>query len=679
MLDRINLRWMDRVVCVSEGQAAKVRKAGVAQRKIVVIPNAIDSARFAGARPGRPGRARGSLPASRSPDRRGRWTPEPGERISRSWWMRPNGLLARLPDVGFVLFGEGVLRPALTRADQRQGTVRPVPACGLSVRTLTVSCPASTCWSSRRTPRACRMLFLEACAAGVPVVATAVGGTPEILDEPASDLCALPGDPEALAERIRSVLANDQRRMNWTGRAREQSSAGSPSPPRPSSTGSCSESLLGSPSQSLRDQSSTRNLGSLWRERSTDEEISIDFWEPSRTVQPSRERRVTEIDEQCENEAKVNRPIRVCFLIDRLSVGGTESQLLGLIRGLDRSKVEPHLALLRGEDEDSRALEPGDCPVLRLNVKKLMSIGITGQLLHFRRFLRERCIDVLQVYFQDSMYFGVIAGYLSGLKSIVRTRNNTNYWMKPLDRRLGRLLNQFVTLTVCNSHSARDAVLADEHPDPASVIVIENGVDLERFAHIPPVSPESDPTRPRRIGMVANLREVKGVDILVRAAALIVRAHPHVEFHVAGEGPQRPELQALIGKLGLTNRFLLRGRVGDIPGFLADLDIAVLSSRAEGMPNAVLEYMAAGRPIVASRVGDVCNLVDQGTGITFDPGDHEMLARGISLLLEEPDRCVQMGSRGRDKARRQWSRARATRRFESLYLEDLVNRCPAPG
>jgi len=239
-------------------------------------------------------------------------------------------------------------------------------------------------------------------------------------------------------------------------------------------------------------------------------------------------------------------PVRVCFLIDRLDSAGTETQLLALIGNLNRNLVEPHLALLDGEDETSRALEPAECQPLRLRVKKLLSPRVVGPLRRFSHFLRAKQIDVLQVYFPDSTFFGVLAGRMAGVKAIVRTRNNVNHWMTPRDRRLGRLLNRFVTLTVCNSQAARDAVLADERPDPDSVIVIENGVDLDRFAFIPPVSGEPNPGRPKRVGMVANLRPVKGIDILVRAAARVVQSHPDVEFHVAGEGPQRPELEQLI-------------------------------------------------------------------------------------------------------------------------------------
>ncbi len=278
------------------------------------------------------------------------------------------------------------------------------------------------------------------------------------------------------------------------------------------------------------------------------------------------------------------RPVQVCFMVDRLGVGGTETQLLALIRNLDKDVARPYLVLLDGEDETSRAMEPADCPVMRLGVKRLRSPRAFGKLLEFCRFLRQAPIDLLQLYFPDSTYFGVVAGWLAGTRCIIRTRNNVNHWMTPRHRRLGRLMNRLVTVTLCNAEAARQAVLADERPDPDKVVVIENGVDLERFSHLPTVSPERDPVRPRRVGMVANLRPVKGVDLFVRAAARVAAECPDVTFHVAGEGPQRPELERLVDELGLSGRFLLHGRVADIPAFLADLDLAVLSSAPRGCP-----------------------------------------------------------------------------------------------
>ncbi len=369
------------------------------------------------------------------------------------------------------------------------------------------------------------------------------------------------------------------------------------------------------------------------------------------------------------DESPTPRPLRVCFLIDRLDTAGTETQLLALIRNLDRTRVEPYLVLLDGEDERSRTLVPAGCPTLRLGLKKLISSGTARKLLQFRGFLREQRIDVLQLYFTDSLYFGVVAGRLAGVRCIVRTRNNINHWMTPTHRLLGRLLNRFVTVTVCNSEAARRAVLADERPDLDSVIVIENGVDLERFAHIPPVSPEPDPHRPRRVGMVANLRPVKGVDVLVRAAPLVVRSHPDMEFHVAGEGPELPRIRRLIRELGLSRNFTLHGRVEDIPAFLAKIDLAVLSSRAEGMPNALLEYMAAGRPVVATAVGGVVNVVaDQVHALLVAPESPAALAAALNDLLADTHRASQLAASACKRVAT-FSRSAAVGRFQQLYLD----------
>src|SRR5262249_32440543 len=127
------------------------------------------------------------------------------------------------------------------------------------------------------------------------------------------------------------------------------------------------------------------------------------------------------------------RPLRVCFLIDRLSTAGTEAQLLSLIRHLDRQRVEPFLCLLEGDDEESLALQPESCPVLRLGVRSLHHPSTFTKALRFASFLRRQGIDVMQVYFRDSTNFGVTVARLAGVPQVVRTRFNLGYWMTGLD------------------------------------------------------------------------------------------------------------------------------------------------------------------------------------------------------------------------------------------------------
>src|SRR5262249_49168284 len=153
------------------------------------------------------------------------------------------------------------------------------------------------------------------------------------------------------------------------------------------------------------------------------------------------------------------------------------------------------------------------------------------------------------------------------------------------------------------------------------------GVDFDRFGETTP----PDTARPViRIGAVANLRRVKNIDGLVRAAAAVCRADPRARFEVAGEGVERPSLEQQIQQAGLADRFRLRGAVPDVPGFLATLDIAVLCSHSESMSNALLEYMAAGRAIITTDVGCNARVIRNGIdGLIVPPGDDSALERAI--------------------------------------------------
>ncbi len=353
--------------------------------------------------------------------------------------------------------------------------------------------------------------------------------------------------------------------------------------------------------------------------------------------------------------------IRVNFVIDRLTRGGTETQLLALVRSLDRARFAPSLVLLDGTDADSHELAPDDCPVLRLGLTKLHRPTAVAAAAKLARFWREQRVDVVQTYFLDSVYFGVPLARACGVRRVVRVRNNVGHWLTPRHRSLGRVVARLVDATLTNCEPARRAILDAEGGDARKVVVLENGVDLGRFESLPP--PDA---RAKRVGVVANLRPVKGVDVFARAAATI--GDPSVSFHVAGDGEQRPELERLIAELGLGGRFHLAGNVADVPGFLAELDVVVLPSHAEGMSNAVLEALAAGRPVVATDVGANAHLLGGGAyGVLVPPGDPAALAVAIDGLLADPARARALAAAGRAHVRTTYSRDAMRRRFERFY------------
>ncbi|VTT98278.1 glycosyl transferase group 1 : Glycosyl transferase group 1 OS=Desulfovibrio sp. X2 GN=dsx2_1181 PE=4 SV=1: Glyco_trans_4_4: Glycos_transf_1 [Gemmataceae bacterium] len=363
--------------------------------------------------------------------------------------------------------------------------------------------------------------------------------------------------------------------------------------------------------------------------------------------------------------APVAEPVKVCFMIDRLSRAGTESQLLALVRELDRTRVQPSLVLLDGEDDLSRALEPADCPVIRLGVRKLLSVSATRAAARLRSFWREQRPDVLQTYFLDAAYFGAPLAKACGIKRVVRVQNNLGYWLTGKHRVLGRCVRPFVDAMLTNTDAGKQALVERERHRGDRVVVLENGVDTARFNRF--MFP--DTSKPRvRVGCVANLRPVKNIDGLMRAAKSALERFPRLTFDVAGDGEQRPELERLHAELGLGDRFKLRGSVTDVAGFLRTVDVAVLPSHSEGMSNALLEYMSAGRAVIATDVGANAQVLRHGKdGLIVPAGDSEALVGALGQMLENPMRAAAFGSSARRRVEAEYSRDAMCRRFEAFY------------
>lgn len=366
------------------------------------------------------------------------------------------------------------------------------------------------------------------------------------------------------------------------------------------------------------------------------------------------------------------RPIRVAFVIDELSRAGTESQLLALLRYLNRHAVEPTLILLDGSDELSQSLEPENCEVIRLGIKKLISPAAVFAAHRLRKKWQAARPDVVVAYFLDSAYFALPIAKWCGAKT-VRVRNNLGYWLNQKHRILGRAVRPMTDWILTNSEMGRDALIGEGN-SRNSIEVIENGVDIERFPNPEPVNLERPVVR---IGCVANLRPVKNIDGLIRAAKVVCERFPHAQFDIAGDGEQRTMLEELIRESNLTRRFHLKGSVSDIPAFLTSSEIAVLPSHSEGMSNAILEYMAAGRAIIATDVGANRNVLAD-SGVIVPPSDDMALSSAMIDLLSQPSKALQLGMMARRRVEQYYSRSamvdRFTRFFQNLSAENFAGR-----
>jgi len=188
---------------------------------------------------------------------------------------------------------------------------------------------------------------------------------------------------------------------------------------------------------------------------------------------------------------------------------------------------------------------------------------------------------------------------------------------------------------------------------PAKITVIPNGIDCARFEGYRAPSDEVPiGDRAPRVGVVARLHPAKGLDTLLDAAALLVARWPSLELLLVGDGEQRGALEDQARRLGLGPHLTITGMQRDVRPWIARFDVAVLPSRREGLPNALLEYLALGRAVVASRVGGIPEIVRDGIdGVLVEPGDAPALAAAVDALLRDETRRIRLAQAARLRAR----------------------------
>jgi glycosyltransferase involved in cell wall biosynthesis len=204
--------------------------------------------------------------------------------------------------------------------------------------------------------------------------------------------------------------------------------------------------------------------------------------------------------------------------------------------------------------------------------------------------------------------------------------------------------------------------------------VVPNGLDFTPFA------PRVPRTSLRKVAVVANLRPLKGHDVLIDAAVEILERFPDARFDIIGEGPERAALVARAEGHGVAHAFTFAGHCSNVPDRLADADIFVLPSRSESFPNAILEAMAAELPVVASGVGGILELVDDGrTGWIVPAGEADALASRVIRLIEDPSEAARLGAAGHADAVARFSFDRMVVGFDTVYLTELARHGGAPA
>jgi sugar transferase (PEP-CTERM/EpsH1 system associated) len=374
-------------------------------------------------------------------------------------------------------------------------------------------------------------------------------------------------------------------------------------------------------------------------------------------------------------ESKTGKaPVPVLYLTTELAMGGAERALLHLLTNLNRERFNPTVACLyNGDGVVGQAIRELDITVYDAQMRGKADLGALSRIYQHVRSQRP---TILHTNLFHANLPGRITGRLVGVPIIIsseRTMAMESEWRYWLNRWTIGMVDRVVAVSKKVGEFCINHIRLPAH----KVVVIHNGVE------IPPFSPYAIeqarqvlgiPQEALVCGAVSRLEPVKGIDDLILAFAQ-VRANHDAHLVIVGNGSQRERLVSLAQGTGVSDWVIWTGYRDDVLQLLPAFDIFIQPSHHEGLPNTVLEAMAAGLPVVATSVGGTPELVVNGeTGLLVPSGDSDALAGAITELLEHPEVRDRLGQAGQERVKLHFSVDEMVRKIEQLYEQLLAEK-----
>lgn len=366
-------------------------------------------------------------------------------------------------------------------------------------------------------------------------------------------------------------------------------------------------------------------------------------------------------------------PQRIAFAITDLDPGGAERALLEIVTRLDRARWEPRVFNLSCEGALSARFRQADIPCEDLGRGRRPELRVIWRLY---RALAQFDPALVQSFLFHANMASRIAALLAGIPIVIggvrvaeHRRNGHLGW----DRRTQWLVSH----NVCVSEAVARFSTLTGGLSPAKVSVIPNGVEFTRFQQAIPLdrSVLGLPANPPLLLGVGRLDRQKGWDTLIDAMPAVWSEVPETRLLIAGEGPERAALERRIAEIDPRSRIRLAGYREDIPRLLRTADLLVSASEWEGLPNAVLEGMAAGCPIVATAAEGVTELLTHDRhGLIVPIGDSQAIAAAIVRLVTSPDAARTLGAAARERAKLEFTWDRVASAYDDLYRRTLSAR-----
>lgn len=384
-----------------------------------------------------------------------------------------------------------------------------------------------------------------------------------------------------------------------------------------------------------------------------------------------------EVERKTNGASESARRPRVLHLINSFEIGGTERQAVELLKRLDPTRYDVRLAALRNCGPFYKEIEERFPDVPEFPLTSFYDLNAARQLARLRALMARERIDVLHAHDFYAGFIGAAAARLAGTRVIACQRH-----LKLSDRRIHewgtRIIHRLADRILVNSEAIRDHILSSSSSHASKIVVIKNGISSfsepaeTRSLHdklCRELKVESDS---KLIGMVARLQVIKGHKFFIEAASRVIEKEPKAQLVIVGDGPLKNEILDQASRLGIRERLHLLGDRTDVARLVASFDLVVLASLHEGLPNAVMEAMAAGVPVVATAVGGTKELIKAGeTGYLVPPADPDALAERITFALENDGERMRIATSARHFINAEFGMRRMVESVEKLYDELL--------
>jgi glycosyltransferase involved in cell wall biosynthesis len=373
------------------------------------------------------------------------------------------------------------------------------------------------------------------------------------------------------------------------------------------------------------------------------------------------------------------RPIHVLFLIDHLMArGGGEGNLLKVVQLLPPEQIRCSVATFRIDPEIRKSI---GVPVYVFPWRRVYHLSALKAAFGLRKLIHDQHVDIVQTYFETSNLWGGVVAKLSGA-ALLSSRRDMGILRQRKHKLAYVLVNRIADRVLAVSEEVKRFCIDQERIAPRKISVVYNGVDLQEPASGARPNPfvGADWTRaPQIITCIANMRRIKGIDVLVRCAHKVCLEFPQAVFLVAGTLYEPPayteEIQQMVRSLGLEKNVKLLGFVEDPLPLLKMSAAFCLLSRSEGFSNALLEAMAAGIPPVVTRVGGNPEAINDGeNGFLVPAEDAEGAADRLLSLLRNPEKAAQIGNAARLAAQTRFSNASMIKQLINVYRELIAER-----